>query len=202
MSTVAAVVLAAGMSSRYRAADDSVPTKLVADFAGVPLVRHGVRAAVGSRAAPVIVVTGHAEGAVRSALAGLDLRFVHNPGFAYGLAGSLRAGLEAVPPEAAGALVLLGDMPKVTAALLDRLIEAFAGNEGADAVIPVQGGRRGNPVLLGRKLFAAARTLDGDEGARRLLSSARVLELPMAGDEVIADIDDPATLRRWREGHE
>ena len=198
LGRIAAVVLAAGTSSRYRAQDRSVPTKLVADLDGMPLVRRAALAALGSGASPVVIVTGHAEAYVREALSGLDVAFVHNPAFASGLSSSLRAGLAAVPSRAPGALVLLGDMPNVTAALLDSLIEAFEGSDRIDAVVPVQDGRRGNPVLLGRSLFSAAGMLDGDEGARRLLLSARVLEIPTAGDAVVADIDDPAALRRWR----
>src|SRR5206468_1834166 len=62
--SVAAVVLAAGTSSRYRAEDGSVPSKLVAELDGVPLVRHVAMAALRSRAHPVLVVTGHAQAEV------------------------------------------------------------------------------------------------------------------------------------------
>lgn len=200
MSAVAAIVLAAGTSSRYRRADAAIPTKLVADLHGLPLVRHVVSAALGSRARPVVVVTGHAELDVRHALEGLDVSFVHNPDFADGLSTSLRSGLTALPAQTRGALVLLGDMPTIHSVLLGRLIDAFERGHGVDAVVPVQGGRRGNPALLGRNLFAAAATLVGDEGARRLLSRAHVLELPVFGDAISLDVDDPEALRRLRAG--
>ncbi|MGI3903228.1 MAG: nucleotidyltransferase family protein [Janthinobacterium lividum] len=191
---IAAIVLAAGTASRYRAADPSMPTKLVAKLDGVPLVRLVAESAVASRAAPVVAVTGHAEDAVRSALDGLPLTFVSNVDFASGMASSLRAGLAALPPDCNGALVLLADMPGVTAALLDLLIHTFEAGDGAEAVVPVHGGRRGNPALLGRALFAAALRLTGDEGARRLLAQARVVELPLESDAVLLDIDEPTTL--------
>ena len=188
-------MLAAGTANRYRAADPSIATKLVAPIDGVPMVRRVVEAALASRARPVVVVTGHAGPDVRAALEGLSAGFVANPDYATGMASSLAAGLSALPTEVDGGLVLLGDMPGVTAPLLDRLIAAFeADPEGADAVVPVHGGRRGNPALLGRSLFAPAMALSGDEGARRLLIGGRVFEVPIVDDGVLLDIDDPAAL--------
>ena len=194
---VAAVLLAAGTSSRYRAADPTVASKLLVPLDGLPLVRHAALTALASRARPVVVVTGHAAAEVRRSLAGLDLAFVHNSRFADGLSTSVSVGLAALPATAGGALMLLGDMPAVCGALLDRLIEAF-GSTDADAVVPVHGGQRGNPALLGRALFAEAHTLDADEGARRLLMRARVIEIDLEDDGTRLDVDDPATLAQAR----
>ncbi len=194
MSRVAAIVLAAGTANRYRAADPSIATKLVALIDGVPMVRHIVEAALASRARPVVVVTGYAEAEVRATLDGLTVGFVANPDYATGIASSLRAGLSALPTKVDGALVLLGDMPGVTAPLLDRLIEAHRADPDRDAVVPMHAGRRGNPVLLGRVLFGAAMELHGDEGARRLLVRAQVLEVDVTDRAVLVDVDDPATL--------
>src|SRR5262245_23137232 len=99
--------------------------KLTADVGGMPMVRHAAEAAVASRARPVLVVTGHQAADVRAALAGLDVRFVENPDYAAGLSSSLKAGLRALPPSADAALVLLGDMPRIAGAHLDRLIQAL-----------------------------------------------------------------------------
>ena len=83
------------------------------------------RQALASQARPVIVVTGHQRERVEAALAGLPVEFVHNPDFADGLGTSLRAGIAALPAEADGVIVCLGDMPQVDAALIDRLIGAL-----------------------------------------------------------------------------
>ena len=194
MSRVAAVVLAAGTASRYRAADPVVSTKLVALLDGKPLVRHVAEAALASRARPVLVVTGHAERDVAASLDGLPVAFVPNPAYATGLASSLRAGLAVLPGDVTGALILLGDMPGVTGALIDRLIACFEAETARDAVVPVYAGSRGNPALLARSLFAAAATLQGDEGARRLLTRARVHDVDLGDAAVTLDIDDPTML--------
>jgi molybdenum cofactor cytidylyltransferase len=196
MTEIAALLLAAGSASRYRAAGGPEPSKLVASYRGEPLARAAARAALGAGLA-VTVVTGHAREAVEAALQGLPLSFVYNPDFATGLASSLKAGVRALRPETDGALVLLGDMPEVTPALLTRLVAAFAARSDALAVIPVHAGRRGNPVLLARALFGDIEALTGDEGARRLIQAAdpgRVVELDVADAAVTLDIDTPADL--------
>ncbi len=199
-------MLAAGQSSRFRAAGGSGATKLVEKLGGRPILRMAVEAALASTARPVIVVTGHARSSVEAALAGLDAEFVYNPEFSSGLASSLRVGLTAMPADAAGGLVLLADMPWVEPRLIDALIDAFLAKERALAAAPTRAGRRGNPVLLGRGLFEAAMRLHGDEGARRLIAALSAddlaeVEAPDAG--VIVDIDTPSDLaaaRRWRSG--
>jgi molybdenum cofactor cytidylyltransferase len=197
--SVAAIILAAGRSTRF-AGDHPDTTKLVADLHGRPLVRHVADAALASRARPVIVVTGHARERVQEALGGLPLKSIHNENYASGLASSLRTGIAAVPSEAFGAVVLLGDMPLVTAALIDQLADRLEQNSGADAIVPITERRRGNPVLLARSLFPAVARLTGDEGARRLLEDPqlRVIEVPVAGAGASTDIDTDDQLALMR----
>ena len=196
MAEVAAIVLAAGRSTRFSGGAAGA-TKLVAEIDGAPLVRLAVEAALGSGAAPVIVVTGHAREQVMAALAGLDVIEARNPDFASGIASSVKAGISVAPQASAAALVFLGDMPRVTAALAQKLIAAFNSDPSLDAVAPVVDGRRGNPVLLSRRLFAAAMRLEGDEGARRLLMhpDLRVAEIEVADAGAAFDVDTPEALQ-------
>jgi molybdenum cofactor cytidylyltransferase len=190
-------VLAAGQSSRFRAAGGPDLTKLVAKLDGKPIVRRVVEAALATRARPVVVVTGYARESVEAALADLEIGVAFNPRFASGLASSLSAGLSATPRNVAGALVLLGDMPLIEPRLADALIEAFLAREGALAAIPLTEGRRGNPVLLGRGLFEAALRLTGDEGARRLigaLNEGELVEVEASDMGVTFDVDTPEDL--------
>ncbi len=201
MTRIGAVVLAAGRSSRYRAAGGAEATKLVAEVSGAPIIRRVVEAALASRARPVAVVVGHARDAVEAALSGLPAAIVFNPDFATGIASSLGVGLGAMPSDVAAALVLLGDMPKVDAALIDRLIGAFEGSPDAHAVAPLQRGRRGNPVVIARTLFARAQRLAGDQGARRLLAGldpGQIVEVDAAGSDVSFDVDTPDDLAAAR----
>jgi molybdenum cofactor cytidylyltransferase len=189
-----AIVLAAGRSTRMGAAN-----KLLADVAGKPMVRHVVEAALASRAAPVLVVTGHQSSEVRSALEELDMKFVTNPDYAAGLSSSLKAGIAAAPASASGALVILGDMPRITSDHIDRLIAAFE-VDGQAIIVPVHAGQRGNPVLWPRAFFAELLQLDGDAGAKRLLGlhAGCVREVDLGTDAIFADIDTPEALAKLR----
>jgi molybdenum cofactor cytidylyltransferase len=196
-------VLAAGASSRFRAGGGSEATKLVAELDGKPIVRRVAEAALAAKARPVVAVTGYARDSVKAALAGLDLEFAFNPNFASGLASSLSVGLARMPGDVMGALVLLGDMPRIGPQLIDALIEAFLARKDGLAAVPLHKGRRGNPVLLGRGLFEQAMRLKGDEGARRLIDAldpGELVEVEASGADVTFDIDTPDHLAAARGG--
>jgi molybdenum cofactor cytidylyltransferase len=201
MTRVGVVILAAGASSRFRAGGGPDPTKLVAKLDGKPIVRRVVEAALVAKARPVVLVTGYAQDSVEAAVAGLDVSAAFNPRFASGLASSLAVGLAAMPGDAVGAIVLLGDMPRIEPRLIDALIDAFVARKDALAAVPSREGRRGNPVLLGRGLFEAAMRLTGDEGARRLigaLSAGELVEVEALDAGVTFDIDTPEDLAAAR----
>lgn len=186
----AALVLAAGRSTRMGG-----PNKLLATLDGVPLVRRVVEAALASRASGVTVVTGHMAAEVRAALAGLDVAFADNPAYAEGLSTSLRSGLAALPDDVGAAVVLLGDMPMVSAATMDRLIAALDPAAGQGIVVPTFEGKRGNPVVWARRFFPELARVHGDVGARHVIGehAAEVVEVEI-GAEVTLDLDTPEAL--------
>src|SRR5215212_1735247 len=192
---VTAIVLAAGRSTRMGG-----PNKLLAEIDGKKLVRIVAEQALASRAAGVIVVTGHQADLVEQALAGLNVKFVRNPDFAGGLASSVKAGIGVVPDNADGAVVCLGDMPLISAKMIDQLIETFAPDRGHLIAVPVSDGRRGNPVLWSRRFFRELMTLDGDVGARHLIAkhTEAVAEVPVDGQSAFLDIDTPQALEAAR----
>ncbi len=188
---VAAVVLAAGRSTRMGAVN-----KMLAEIGGKPLVRIAVEQAIASRAKPVIVVTGHQHEKVEAALKDLPVRLVRNPDYAEGLGTSLKAGIAAVPENADGAIVCLGDMPQVDAALIDRLVGAFDPERGALVIVPSINGRRGNPVVWSRRFFHDLMSIQGDIGARHLIGTyaEAVVEIPVVGAAALTDVDTPESL--------
>jgi molybdenum cofactor cytidylyltransferase len=190
---IAAVILAAGRSTRMGG-----PNKLLAEIGGRPLVRIAAEEALASRARPVVVVTGHQREKVEAALEGLDVRRVHNPNFADGLSTSVKAGLAAVPDDVDGAIVCLGDMPQVTAPLINKLMAAFDPERGALVVVPVIDGKRGNPVVWARRFFPELMALDGDIGARHLIGRypEAVSEVALTDTAALVDVDTPEALVR------
>jgi molybdenum cofactor cytidylyltransferase len=186
----AAVVLAAGAGSRFGGG------KLLAPYRGAPLLHAALAAARAAPVAGITVVTGADADAVAAAARAFDpgVRLVHAADHAEGMAASLRAGVASLGPEIETAFVFLGDMPRVPHAVLAPLAAAVAA--GAPAAAPVFGGRRGNPVVLSRVLFAEVASLTGDVGARPILQAlgARLALVEAPDDGVLFDVDAPGDL--------
>ncbi|MFQ5955711.1 MAG: NTP transferase domain-containing protein, partial [Kiloniellales bacterium] len=176
---VAALVLAAGQSRRMGRTN-----KLLAEIDGVPMVARVVDTVLASQADRVVVVTGHQADRVRRALIGRDLAFAHNPDYAAGLSTSLKRGLAALPEGCDAVVVCHGDMPRVTAADIDRLIAAFDPSEGRAVCVPTVRGKRGNPVLWAARFIPEMLELEGDVGAKHLIGQYPdlVAEVAMTDD--------------------
>ena len=162
---IGGLILAAGEARRFGS------QKLLAPLDGRPLVQHVIDAANASSLEDVALVVG---ASADDLVAHLDLgrtRLVTNPDPARGLASSLQAGLRTLDPRLHAALVLLGDVPGVTTALIDELV-ARGRETRASAVVSVWRGRRSPPVVLHKSLWAAAFALRGDIGMRDVLKEA------------------------------
>lgn len=198
-SRVAGLVLAAGRSRRMGKAN-----KLLQSVDGVPMVAAVVDRLVEAGVAPALVVTGHEAEGVEAALEERPVRTVHNPRFDRGMGTSLAAGVAALPGETDGALVVLADMPRVSAGTLRALVEAFTGTDAGRPVVcvPVHGGKRGNPVLWGAAFFTELERLGGDVGGRALLDEhpEAVIEVAVDDPGVLVDVDTREALEHARRG--
>jgi len=180
---VAGVILAAGASTRFGA------NKLLLKVAGESLVRRAARAALDAGLDPVIVVLGHDAGRVRGELGGLRVLPVPNPDHAKGMNTSLRAGMAALPPQAAAVVVQLADMPGVTAPMLSRLVETFA-ETGAPIVASDYAGVQAPPTLYARALVAELGGAEGEGGGKQVVRrhAADVIAVRWPA-EALADVD-------------
>jgi len=189
-----AIVLAAGASTRMGAQKVLLPyrgqTVLGAILSQVP------RDVVGE----IIVVTGHERRAVEEHLERLQLPgvvAVHNELHAQGMLSSVRAGLRAVRPESPGYLLLLGDHPHVTRAIIEQLHAAWRA-AGMTIAVPVFQGRRGHPLIFHRRYRDDILHHFDDCGLRGLLqrASGAVCEWPAPDASVLEDMDTPEDYRR------
>jgi molybdenum cofactor cytidylyltransferase len=170
---------------------------LVTDERGVPMIARVVDNALASHARPVVVVTGHERERIEEALTNRPVIYAHAEDYAEGLSASLKAGLGALPPDAEGVVVCLGDMPLVTGAMIDRLISAFDPEEGRAIILPTFRGKQGNPMLWSREFLPEMMTISGDVGARHLVGqhADRMVEVEMASDAVLRDFDTTDALK-------
>jgi molybdenum cofactor cytidylyltransferase len=182
------LLLAAGISRRWGEGN-----KLLAPIDGEPMVRRTAESLLKSKIRPVFVVTGHERADIEAVLRDLPLSLHYAADYADGMSASLKSGVAAAAA-LDGVLVCLGDMPFVRPETFARLAEAYTGQA---AIFPTHDGERGNPVLLGRSLFADIQRLAGDEGARTLLKAIpeQVAEIAVDDPGILRDIDRPDALR-------
>ena len=152
----------------------------------------------------IVLVLGASADAIRrllpaSLLEGLKL--VVNPAYEQGMASSLRAGLSALDPQTDAALIVLADQPFVRPETLDQLGRTHRQTQ-AQIVIPSYQGRRGNPVLLDRSVFAEVMALEGDTGCRAIFGKhpERTVNLEVEDEGILLDIDNQGDYDRLREG--
>ena len=186
---IAGVVLAAGMSSRLGT------NKLLLRLDSEPLVRRVARVGLEAGLSPVLVVLGHEAERVAAALDALAVETVVNPAHGAGMHGSLAQGIARVPEDCVAAVVLLADMPLVTASMIEALVARFrAGTE--PLVLSLYGEVQAPPTLYARSLFPAlARPAAG--GGRQVVlehrNEAAELRWPEAA---LADVDRPEDAAR------
>ncbi len=186
-SRVAAVVLAAGASSRFGELKQLLP------WQGATLLSRVVDTALESLVDPVIVVLGNRAEECRDALDRRPVKIVTNEDWREGQSTSVKAGLAAVPDNVCAALFSLADQPMVTAHTINALIARYRFTL-APVVWPEHAGERGNPVLFDRALFAELMRLSQDAGGRSVLKAhvADAERVPVDDAGILFDIDTPA----------
>lgn len=187
---VAAVVLAAGLSTRMGTSKPLLP------FGDRTVVEHVVATLAAAGIGPVHVVVGHRGDEVARVLAGSRVVVVDNPAYRLGMYSSIRAGIASLPETVAGTLLLPCDVPAVRAATFARI--AAAGAAHGSIVHPTFRGVRGHPPFLPRALFGEIGRGDGEGGLRALLArhDARAHEVAVFDRACLHDMDHPVDHER------
>lgn len=190
---VSIILLCAGRSTRM---GGNHRHKLLSEFDGISLIRRSASIARASQASTVFAVTGYRHFEMEAALEGVDISVVFNSRFASGISSSIIAGWRAAHAGGAdGCLIMLADMPLISAVHLDRLIAAFK-EAGGHAVVQAAGqGRPGNPLILPRSLHSAILELQGDLGARRIIEHSKLARIEVdIGQAAHVDVDTPEAV--------
>ena len=188
------IVLAAGRGTRF----GGPRHKLLQALGASSVLGTTLDRALESRLPLLVVATAATAEAARRSVASRDVLVLPEVGGGsaepLGMGYSIAAGV-AARPNAAGWVILPGDMPALRAATLLSVARELKHHPIAYAQYR---GRRGHPVGFGAELYSELIALDGDEGARRLVARypAHGVEVDDAG--VLLDIDTPADLERLR----
>lgn len=173
---------------------------MLLEISGEALVHRTARHALEAGLEPLVVVLGHEAERTRAALHDLSCDFALNPSFRDATSGSLHRGLERLPPDVEGAVVLLGDMVRVTAAML-RTLHATARTHASPLVASRYGEVTAPPLFIRRALFPELLACQGDHCGkllvRRYHEKAVFLDWPASA---LADVDTPQDLARLASG--
>jgi molybdenum cofactor cytidylyltransferase len=192
----AVIVLAAGKGSRFLGAEH----KLAQHLGGATVLGTTLRHAIGSHLQVIVVTTEGLAGIARRSVAARDvivLPEVGSPGHGgLGMGHSISVGVGA-RPDAAGWLILPGDMPQVMPATLQAVARQLTQHP---VVYAQYRGRRGHPVGFSSELYSELITLTGDEGARRLVARYPAFGVEVDDPGVLVDVDTQADLEAVRLG--
>ncbi|MCP4182332.1 MAG: nucleotidyltransferase family protein [Hyphomicrobiales bacterium] len=189
---IAAIILAAGRSTRMGATN-----KLIAPWQGKTPLEFVCAAATTSKCDKTIVVTGHQQTSIVEKVNSFDVLLTHNSDYRSGMASSIKKGiLVAQENDANAVLVLLGDMPGITSAMINKMIAASQNNDPKAIIVATCEGKRGNPLLWPKMYFDQLLALEGDQGARQIVSryNDQIIELEL-GPGVMFDLDTPESFR-------
>jgi molybdenum cofactor cytidylyltransferase len=147
----------------------------------------------------VVVVLGAGKEEIRRSIRFQEEKVVVNDRHTEGMSASLKAGIASVDEGTDAVLVVLGDMPLLSAATVDRLVDAYEGSKNK-VVVPTYHGRRGNPVIIDKSLFPEVMKLGGDEGAKAVVAAnkASTLEVPVEDAGTVTDFDSLADYEALR----
>lgn len=176
----AAIILAAGASTRL-----GTPKQLLT-LNNETLLSRAIRTAREAQLAPILVILGANHEHITAHIPLDAATPILNPDWQEGMASSIRLGIQSLPPNLAGAIVMVCDQPAVTPTHLHALCAT------TEITASSYSGRKGVPAFFPAATFAQLLTLRGDSGARSLLQSAAAI--PLAHGEL--DIDTPADLAR------
>ncbi|MCK5425227.1 MAG: molybdopterin-binding/glycosyltransferase family 2 protein [Emcibacter sp.] len=183
---IAALILAAGQSKRM-----GQDNKLLLPYENETVLSHVLEQVEQAGLTEISVVTGHQRQEVEQAISRHDVTFVHNDIYDEGMSTSVKLGISSLPDNIDAVLIILGDMPNISAGILRQIIVAYDPAQDHSIVIPMHNSKRGNPILWDGEFFSEFKRLEGDMGAKILLNEypEYIHEVDVGSDAIFLDID-------------
>lgn len=187
--TLAAIILAAGDSARMGR------PKALLDFGGKPAIARILETARKAGITKFLVVLGkHAEVIQKGAdLAGCGVLVNEHP--ERGQLSSMQLGMSRLDFATDAAFIWPVDCPLVRAEDLKALAQAYAKGRAAlmRIFLPVNGGKRGHPMLVDIGFRQPFMELHNGQSARDVIAAnpTQVQDVPVANTGVLLDIDTP-----------
>ena len=188
---ISAVVLAAGQSARLG------KLKQLLLWRGKTLLQYTIDCIQASGIEDIVLVLGAKADTIKNIINYRGLRIVVNAGWQTGKASSIRAGMNAILPNAEGVMIFLCDQPYLTSDLVSAVLQT-ANQTSADITAPVVGEQIINPVLFKKEIFSDFYLLQGEEGGKKLFKNHSIQRVPWKDERILIDIDTPDDLKNLR----
>ncbi|MEP1933472.1 MAG: nucleotidyltransferase family protein [Paracoccaceae bacterium] len=191
--TLAALLLAAGQSSRMRGTD-----KLMMPVQGQPCLRIMVKRLLDAQL-PVFVTVPDLQHARNAALDGLDVIRVPVPTANHGMAHSLATGIMSLPSGSTASMVVPADMPSLKTSDFKRMVDEHKREPDLILRAATDDGKPGHPVIFPREFFDRLLQLTGDKGAQEVLRAnpKRLRYVALPSDHATIDLDTPEDWEAW-----
>jgi molybdenum cofactor cytidylyltransferase len=195
---VTAVILAAGQGKRMG------ETKQLLPWGNTTVLGQTIQNAQQTAVYQHLVITGHQADAVNQIARAAGAKTLHNSDYAAGeMLSSLQTAIRGLDENVTAVLVILADQPMAQPETMDLLLNAYWQGDG-DLIAPTFQGKRGNPVLIGRRYFAELLALPPGDAPRTLLrrhaNELHLVDVPT--DDILRDLDSPAQYDRERRAWE
>ena len=193
---VAAIVLAAGMSSRM--APMGQHKVLLPWTNGKTIIEHIIDQLTLARIDHITVITGNRADEVGALAKARGADVVYNPDYQAGeMLSSLKVGLKAQPSTMAAAMIVLGDQPRIQPKIVGQVTMAYAEGKG-DLIAPSYQMRRGHPILIDRRYWRELLALPEHAAPRDVISKHTVTYINVDNDSILNDVDTPQDYRQER----
>ena len=181
---ISAILLAAGSSKRY-----GKKNKLLARYKKKYLLLHVLQKLVKSKADEIIVVTGQDRKKIeRLVTINNKVKIVYNKNFKKGMSTSIKIGIKNLNKKSKGFLVCLGDMPKVSLDIYNKIIFDFKKNKKLP-LAPYYKEKQGNPVCFPKSFTSKFKNLKGDIGAKKILTNVTLKKMKIHSKSILVDFD-------------
>jgi molybdenum cofactor cytidylyltransferase len=177
-----AIILAAGQSSRFGS------PKQLADWQDNSLLQHTINMTQPLFDKNIIVILGAHSERIQAKLDQSDISIAINNDWQLGLSSSIRAGINTLPANTEAVMILLCDQPLIKPSSLKKLIELWQQHPSAIVASEYQQSS-GVPAIFPAAFFSQLKSLQGDQGAKKLLMSMQQQVLTIHVPEASIDID-------------
>ena len=189
---ISALILAAGMSKRFR------NNKLITPIMGKPMIKWTVEAAVNSMVDEVIVILGFEAEKVRKVIDDLPCKIIVNENYLDGMSSTVKFGVKYVMNYSEAVVIIPGDCPFIGSNSINLVINAYRETR-APIIIATFKGRRGHPILISHELFPEVLKISEETyGLKQLIRKYedKILHVEASTIGVLIDIDSPDDIDR------